>query len=308
VGGTVTHSVTVAAGGTQNLALSLSCKHKDIVYIRAHSEGENHELHRISVDGSGSVPLKLDNFFWTPSWSPDGTKIAYVQDDGDGFSSEIYVMNADGTDDRRICCGSGADLQFDQSPTWSPDGKLIAWAASRSSDADRGIWKIDVATGNKVQLTDQDDAGPDWGPDGRIVFGRFTDPNSDYPWDLYVMDAGGGNQVLLRAAVSRGTPAPQWSPDGQAILFSASADPSGPTKLWSISPNGGAPVQKTGETREAAAGWSPDGSQIVFEYWGDYPWPPNAHGLCIGAPAGTTCTRITTNSGRGFFDIDPDWR
>lgn len=308
VGGTIGFSVQVAAGGTENLSVNLSCQAKDIVYIRAHSEGLDHELHRIGVDGSGSVPLKVASFFWTPSWSPDGTKIAYVEDAGEGRVSEIYVMNADGTGDRVICCGVGTGLQFDQSPTWSPDGQSIAWAASRSDETERGIWKMNPDGTNRVQLTDQDDAGPDWGPDGRIVFGRFTDPNADKPWDLYIMDGDGGNQTLLQAAVSRGSSSPQWSPDGQTILFSASAEPSGPTKLWSISPNGGAPVQRTGETREAAPGWSPDGSSIVFEYWGDYPWPPNAHGLCVGAPAGTTCTRITTNSGRGFFDIDPDWR
>jgi TolB protein len=307
VDGTITLSVTVAAGGSQTLALDLECEVKDIVYLRAHSDGERHELHRISIDGTGSVPLKTGSFFWTPRWSPDGTRIAYVADVGNA-NSEIFVMNADGTGDQLICCGTGSDLQWDQSPTWSPDGQSIAWASTRSDASQSGIWRMDPDGGNRTQLTDQDDVDPDWGPDGRIVFARFTDPQSGRPWDLYVMDGDGQNVTVLATAVSTGGPEPRWSPDGQTILFRSEVDPSGASSIWSVSASGGTPVQRTGESLESSPAWSPDGSQIVFEYWGDYPWPPSAHGLCVGDPSGTTCTRITTNSGQGFFDIDPDWR
>ena len=49
-----------------------------------------------------------------PSWSPDGTKIAYRSDRGD--ESEIWVMNADGTGQRRLTAGI--------SLAWPPDGPL----------------------------------------------------------------------------------------------------------------------------------------------------------------------------------------
>ena len=63
-----------------------------------------------------------------PSYSPDGTQIAFrgdldlVEPSGD---EEIYVMNADGTNVRQLT--SNAD--FDSAPSWSPDGKRIALRA-----------------------------------------------------------------------------------------------------------------------------------------------------------------------------------
>jgi len=60
-----------------------------------------------------------------PSWSPDGSKIAFWSD-RDG-NSDIYVMNADGSEQTRLTDNSASD----QEPAWSPDGRRVAFVSSR---------------------------------------------------------------------------------------------------------------------------------------------------------------------------------
>lgn len=305
VGGRITAQATITSGATQTLAVDLVCQPQDIVYLRVQNDGP-HELRVINSDGSGSVPLLTGSWLWFPRWSPDGTRIAYVKDVG-APDAQIFVVNADGTDDHVICCDAVTGLAFDEAPSWSPDGLSIVMARTRDDDADSGIWKMDADGGNQVQIYAGRAGVPDWGPDGRIVYARFTDPMADKPWDLYIMDADGSNQTLLVAEVSVGNPQPRWSPDGLEIIYQTDGPDVAP-KIWSVSASGGTPAQRSGKALEAYPSWSPDGSQLVFEYWDSYPWPPTTHGLCIGAPDATTCTAVTTNSGDTYYDINPDWR
>jgi len=80
----------------------------------------------MSPDGSDAMRLTTNSAGdFGPSWSPDGSKIAFWSD-RDG-NSEIYVMNADGSEQTRLTDNSASD----QEPAWSPDGRRIAFVSSR---------------------------------------------------------------------------------------------------------------------------------------------------------------------------------
>lgn len=109
----------------------------------------------IDIDGSNKKELsgEEDSF---PAWSPDGEKIAFCSfRDG---NSEIYIMNADGTEQKRLTDSSGTDC----SPAWSFDGERIVFASNRGDDYE--IYIMDADGGNVVRITEdssQDDS-PDW--------------------------------------------------------------------------------------------------------------------------------------------------
>ena len=68
------------------------------------------------------------SYDYSPSWSPDGTKIAF-NSDRDGYE-EIYVMNADGTNQTNISNNNS----YDYSPFWSPDGSKIVFVSDRDGN------------------------------------------------------------------------------------------------------------------------------------------------------------------------------
>jgi TolB protein len=111
-----------------------------------------------------------------PAWSPDGRRIAFTSDrdmNGDcffhdctGWNGEIYVMNADGSDPKRLTDDPGDDT----SPTWSPDGTQIAFASLRNVEGgvddpseNYEIFVIDADGSELAQLTNN--TSWDWQPD-----------------------------------------------------------------------------------------------------------------------------------------------
>ncbi|MBA3383254.1 MAG: PD40 domain-containing protein [Actinobacteria bacterium] len=110
-----------------------------------------------------------------PSWSPDRRKIVYVS--ARSGDAEIYVMNADGTGQRRLA-GSKKGPQ-DQYPAWSPDGKLIAFASNRNGEADIYVMRSDGTglrelTKNAVWL---EDTQPRFSPGGSSSSRRTGSPS-----------------------------------------------------------------------------------------------------------------------------------
>jgi dipeptidyl aminopeptidase/acylaminoacyl peptidase len=93
-----------------------------------------------------------------PAWSPDGSQIAFESNlDGD---REIYVMNADSSNQRRIT----TNTWWDEGPAWSPDGKRIAFS-SGADDLHLDIWTMNADGSDLRQLTTYPgrDESPDWG-------------------------------------------------------------------------------------------------------------------------------------------------
>jgi WD40 repeat protein len=154
-----------------------------------------------------------------PSYSPDGTQIAFRGDldlaepSGD---EELYVMNSDGTNVRQLT----RNADFDSAPSWSPDGKRILFERALAGTFTPGVeaQEKDVyvmrADGSHVRrLTDSPglDEGPEFSPDGtKIAFSSSRDGQQE----IYVIDADGSNPRRLTD-----NPARDESPDWQGLPF-----------------------------------------------------------------------------------------
>ena len=103
-----------------------------------------------------------------PTWSPDSRMIAFTGqydicvDDPAVNSSDIWVMNADGSGKRDL---TSADKTVDRQPTWSPDGGAIAFVREPADRSDAELFRISVAGGAATQITNNSDLDedPDWG-------------------------------------------------------------------------------------------------------------------------------------------------
>ena len=98
-----------------------------------------------------------------PSWSPDGTAIAFASDRTGNYG--IYVMDADGGNQTRLTDNSANDRY----PSWSPDGTRIAFASYRNRMFD--IYVMDADGGNQTRLphNSANDRYPSWSPDGTEI-------------------------------------------------------------------------------------------------------------------------------------------
>ncbi len=227
------------------------------------------DVFSIGVDGKDATNLTktANRGEYDPAWSPDGSKIAFVADDN-GF--DVFVMDPTG--------GPGVSLTnaypgVDRDPTWSPDGRRIAFSSDRaghragptgctipegSCPADIFVMNPDGSDVKNVTRSGRvDERSPAWSPDGgRIAF--VVD------FDLYVMNADGGNRKALTQGPAREHD-PAWSPDGTKIAFAASTTEDN-YDIFVMSAEGKSTqnLTKYPSVKDLRPAWSPDGTRIAF--------------------------------------------
>ncbi|MBN1145312.1 MAG: PD40 domain-containing protein [Bacteroidales bacterium] len=143
----------------------------------------NADIYVAAADGSGGDVGITDHLFYegNPSWSPDGSKIAFVHAEiyeagGNLYSTghDIYVMNTNGSGWEQLT----TDGYNNMHPRWSPDGTTIV------CQSDEGVCTVDL-DGNKEVLVNYG-GNPSFSPDGSMIIFDGDD-------EIYIMNADGSN-------------------------------------------------------------------------------------------------------------------
>ena len=154
-----------------------------------------------------------------PRWSPDGSKIAYISTQQDMVSS-LWVMNADGSEPRRLTTGVHC-----QHPSWAPDGGSVLFVSNAGSRTDLEISSITLAGGPVQTILRRAgvESEPSWSPDGRFILfaaAESVDANgiASRNTDIYELEVTTGKIARLTNHPTRDF-SPRYSPDGRQIAF-----------------------------------------------------------------------------------------
>ena len=256
----------------------------------------NENIYSIEPDGTGLRRLTADTGFDDDAaWSPNGRRIAFASNRAhpatacEGISPncdyDIYVMNDDGANVKRLTATPGNDRE----PYWSPDGRRIVFASTRD-DVGANLYVMNADGTGQTRITNDPgvDSQPAWSPGGTAIafFRAACEFNCGTRAIFRVAPDGGGLLQLTDGSASDWKP--DWSPDGAKIVFQREGLS---VAFWIMNPDGTAQTRIPGLHRDPA--WAPDGQRIAFGY----------PGIGHMNPDGGSPTTINSSGGE-----KPDWQ
>jgi TolB protein len=217
--------------------------------------GQKCDIYVMNADGSGLRALTRNRQSGWPIWSPNGKKIAFIRDNlrfrperkpHYVQNPEVWVMNADGSGQRRLAPGFPS--------AWAPDGQRIAFVGL--PDRKSGVYVINADGSGQRRLKRSATyiRGVTWSPDGQeILFVGYRPGTRGKVSNIYVMNADGSGQRML---AERGH-GPRWSPDGEKISFVSSRDGNWEVYVMNADGSGQVNVSQNPLRDDHSPAWSP---------------------------------------------------
>ncbi len=217
-------------------------------------KGNTYELQVADADGQNpQVALRSREPIISPTWSPDGSKLAYVS-----FHSGkpvVYVQSLRGRSQIPVANFKGNN----SAPAWSPDGSQLAVALTQDGLSQIYIVSADgSAKPRRITRSPGIDTEPVFTPDGRSII--FTSDRSGGP-QIYQISLDGGDARRLTFNGSYNI-SPRISPDGTTLLYVARRD--GAFRIASLNLATGAENVLTDGRDDQSPSFAPNGMQVLY--------------------------------------------
>ena len=191
--------------------------------------------------------------------APKRAKIVFTS--ARNSNAEIYIMNADGSQQIRLTHHVGED--FD--PAWSPTGEHIAFVSERAHEGLYDIYLMDPDGKNIRPAFDDLEyrTAPAWSPDGKKIVYHTHSPVPD--WAVYAKPLGGGEAERIAESGMYPGGFPAWSPDGTEVAFTSKNPAEWRIQIINLQTRQQETLLPNIQGKDMRyPAWSPDGKKLVF--------------------------------------------
>lgn len=228
-------------------------------------ENDEYEIFVMKSDGTDIKKIASDNFgYISLTWSPNGNQIAFSAWSIDNTTSNIYIMNSDGTARKTIHEGGWGT-------SWSPNGSQIAFTNNSASQNTSQIYIMN-ADGTAKRMLYENGFNPTWSPNGDLIafdsYSKQIVNGSQASGIYFIMPNGSGLSSPCGFAKNSLCSSPVWSPDGKKFAYIDMLDYTVTVANTDLSNYKDLTFSKLPSGNDLIdLSWSPDGKRITFDYW-----------------------------------------